>query len=534
MNDDPTLLRRYASGRAEEAFAEFVRRHLPLVYSAALRRLGGDTHAAEDVAQMVFCAVARDARRLSQHAMLTGWLYRATRNAVIDVVRANQRRRGREKEAVTMAELSSDIAETADWSRLGPVLDAAMDNLRAADREAVLLRFFQNRPFAEIGAGLGLSEDAARKRVERALDKLRTRLRRHGIGSTSAALASVLASGTVSAAPAGLAASVTGAALATGGSAVAAAAFLTVSKLHVGIAAVVLAGAATGLISQQRSLSAWHQTANGARQQVAQLTMENTALAVARTEAEAKSTALARAHAEAAAEARRLRAELNALQPGESVSMRPVATSGVASRPTAATDPASAGELGPLPDTPEIRKRKEVWHRRYDPFFEQRGMTKADGDRFVELKIHQEIARADFQAAVRAANVRGDSSAVQALRAKDDRGVTRGLLELLGKEGYAAYTAYELSSSFRMGYVEPVQSELARANVPLSPGQAEQLLAIFAANTRYVQAQPTDIGTTAVIDWDGVVTQCDGILTPPQIAALQTHARRRQPAQRPP
>ena len=211
MIDDATLLRRYADDGAEEPFAEFVRRHLPLVYSAALRRLGGDTHRAEDVSQVVFCAVARDARRLSKHTVLTAWLYTATRNAVIDVIRTEQRRRGREEEAHIMQETSSDLEPSADWSRLRPVLDAAMDELSGGDREAVLLRFFQGRPFAEIGNVLGLSEDAARKRVDRALDKLGGVLRRHRIASTSAALATLLAGETISAAPVSLAATITGA-----------------------------------------------------------------------------------------------------------------------------------------------------------------------------------------------------------------------------------------------------------------------------------------------------------------------------------
>ncbi|MES2697884.1 MAG: sigma-70 family RNA polymerase sigma factor, partial [Verrucomicrobiota bacterium] len=167
MLDDPTLLRRYADERSEAAFAELVARHLPLVYTAAARRLSGDAHRAQDVAQLVFCALARDAHRLSRHATLTGWLYTTTRNAVVDVVRSERSRQAREKEAHAMQEISSD-PEAADWSRLKPVLDDALDHLAATDREAVLLRFFQGRAFAEIGAALGLSEDTARKRVERA------------------------------------------------------------------------------------------------------------------------------------------------------------------------------------------------------------------------------------------------------------------------------------------------------------------------------------------------------------------------------
>src|SRR5204862_5360877 len=139
------------------------------VYSAALRRLHGDAHQAEDVAQVVFCALARKAHRLSRHPALTGWLYTATRNAVINVVRAETRRGAREKEAQLMHEANSETS--ADWSQLRPVLDTAMDQLNERDREAVLLRFFQGRAFAEVGAAVGLSEEAARKRVERALDK---------------------------------------------------------------------------------------------------------------------------------------------------------------------------------------------------------------------------------------------------------------------------------------------------------------------------------------------------------------------------
>jgi hypothetical protein len=188
--------------------------------------------------------------------------------------------------------------------------------------------------------------------------------------------------------------------------------------------------------------------------------------------------------------------------------------------------------LGPLPDTPEIQKQKAYWHRRYDPFFQQHRLTAAQGDRFVELKIHQAIAREEFQAAVRAANLRGDSEGVQALRAKDDSSVTRELFEMLDKDGYAAYGAYERTSAYRMGYVEPLMSECAAANVPLSSQQAEQMLAIFGANARSVRANPTDIGMTGSMDWDAVVAQAAAILTPPQVATLQTHASRRKSTQR--
>lgn len=523
MIDDTVLLRRYAEERAEEAFAEFVRRQLPFVYGAALRRLGGDAHAAQDVAQTVFIAVARDARRLSHHALLPGWLYTTTRNAVVDMLRSEQRRRARERELGRLQEIGGEVETQADWSRLAPVLDAALDELGEKDRAAVLLRFFQNRAFNEIAASLGVNEEAARKRVGRALDKLRTGLRRRGVASTSAALAIVLASGAASAVPPiGAAATITAAALSGATAAIGTAAFLAVSKLQIGMVAALLAGSAVALITQQRTVHAWRETATASQAQAARLAADNAALVRAQAESESRNVALAQARAEAESDAQRLRADLTALQQANITASRKLATPAL---PTIGVKGEPRG-LGPLPATPEIERRKAAWHHRYDPFFQQRGLTTEEGNRFVELKIHQEIARADFQAAVRAANLRGDSQAVQALRAKDDSPVTRGLLELLGPEGYSAYRDYEKSSALRVAYVEPAQAELVRANLPLSPAQAEGLLMVFSRNARSVQARPTDIGTTGLMDWDGVVAQAGTWLSPAQLAVLRSYVAR--------
>ncbi|MDO8541064.1 MAG: sigma-70 family RNA polymerase sigma factor [Opitutaceae bacterium] len=213
MNEDALLLRRYAEERSESAFAELVRRHLDLVYSAALRRTGGDPHRAADAVQQVFTRLARDARRLASHTVLTAWLYTATRNAAIDLLRAETRRRAREQEAHVMHDLISEPVRDVEWEKLRPVLDGVVDELGETDRAVVLLRFFDRRSFAEVGAALNVSTDAARMRTERALDKLHALLAKRGITSTSAALGVVLSTETVAAAPVGLAASVTGAAL---------------------------------------------------------------------------------------------------------------------------------------------------------------------------------------------------------------------------------------------------------------------------------------------------------------------------------
>lgn len=214
--ENSDLLRRYVADRSESAFATLVERHLDLVYSAALRQVSGDTHAAQDVTQAVFCDLARQAPRLTRHPSLTGWLYTSTRYLAAKARRTEQRRRAREQQAHAMNQLLQTENPDPAWQELRPVLDDAMHELNAADREAVLLRYFEKRPLAEIGARLGLTENAARMRVERAVDKLRAVLAKRGVTSTAAALAASLAQHTVSAAPTGLAAQVTRAALTVG------------------------------------------------------------------------------------------------------------------------------------------------------------------------------------------------------------------------------------------------------------------------------------------------------------------------------
>jgi RNA polymerase sigma factor (sigma-70 family) len=214
MNDDAALLRRYTEEGSEAAFTELVGRHVDLVYGAALRRTG-DPHRAADVAQQVFTKLASDARKLSQHTVLAAWLHTATRNAALNLMISEQRRRTRESEALATEALAAGTAP--DWDRLRPLLDAAIDELPEMDRAAVVLRFLERRPFAEIGAALRVKEDAARMRTERALDKLRAVLARRGITSTAAALGLMVSGQPLISAPAGLAATLATESLALAG-----------------------------------------------------------------------------------------------------------------------------------------------------------------------------------------------------------------------------------------------------------------------------------------------------------------------------
>jgi len=296
MTDDAQLLRRYATEHSQEAFAELVQRHVGLVYHAALRQCGGDAHRAEDVAQAVFTDLARKAAELSHRPALAGWLHTSTRYAAAHAVRTEVRRQAREQEAHVTQELTSAPEPAADWEQLRPVIDDALHALGEPEREAVLLRFFEGRPFAEIGARFAVSEDAARMRVERALDKMRGTLARHGVTSTAAALAAALAGQAGAAVPTGLAASVTGAALAGGGVA-AAITFMSMTKLQIGAALAVLAAGTTGLVFQYQAnarLEGEVVALRGAARELPRLREENGRLAKQAAELQAEHAELVR------------------------------------------------------------------------------------------------------------------------------------------------------------------------------------------------------------------------------------------------
>jgi RNA polymerase sigma factor (sigma-70 family) len=254
MIEDNELLRRYAEEKSEAAFAELVRRRIDLVYVTALRKVGGDTHLAEDVAQRVFSDLARKARELCRRPALNGWLFTGAHFAATQLVRAERRRRAREEKAEAMNPSDEHWEPAVDWERLRPLLDDLLGELGERDREAILLRFFENRPLHEIGARLQLSEDGARSRVDRAVDKLHALLARRGVKST-AALSLTLCSQIGVSAPAGLAASVASSAVTSVAAASAGAgwiAFMT-TKQATAAACTALAGVLALNVTQQRA-----------------------------------------------------------------------------------------------------------------------------------------------------------------------------------------------------------------------------------------------------------------------------------------
>jgi len=257
--DDISLLRQYVERGSEDAFAALVTRHVHKVYSIALRH-ARNPHHAEEITQVVFVILAKKARRLGSRVLLAGWLCRTAQLTAVTFLRSETRRARREQEAlmqVPVVETQSDV-----WPQIEPLLDAAMAALSEADYHAVVLRFFDRKSMREIGAALGASEDAAKMRVNRAVEKLRRFLARRGIVVPVAVLTAAISANSVQSAPAALAKTAVAVALAKGPTA--SAATLTLSKgvlkimawtkarsaIAAGIATLLVTGTATVVVQK--------------------------------------------------------------------------------------------------------------------------------------------------------------------------------------------------------------------------------------------------------------------------------------------
>jgi RNA polymerase sigma factor (sigma-70 family) len=259
MGEDATLLREYAQSGSDRAFSGLVDRHFNLVYATALRIASGDAHLAQDVVQSVFTDFASKARSLPRDVILGGWLYKHTCFVAANAIRQEQRRRTREKQAFEMN--SANEPSDPIWSRLGPVLDEAMSRLRTSDRDALVLRFFEQKSLRTVGTALGISEEAARKRVDRALERLRDFFARRGLCFSAGVLSSALDGHAAAAAPAGLSSVVANAALveaAKGGAAglsliklITITRLMTITKAKIAMSAVAVAMTAAIIIQSK-------------------------------------------------------------------------------------------------------------------------------------------------------------------------------------------------------------------------------------------------------------------------------------------
>jgi RNA polymerase sigma factor (sigma-70 family) len=254
---DQQLLRDYTESRSETAFAELVRRHVDLVYSAALRMVR-DAHLAEDVTQGVFVAFAQNARELTDRPVLSGWLHRTTQNLAANAVRSDVRRRAREQEAAAMNELLATQSE-AVWEQIAPHLDAALRELSEPDRDALLLRYFERKSARDMALMLGTSEDAAQKRVSRAVERLREFFAKRGVAVSASGLVVAISANAIQAAPVGLAVTIStatalaGATLATTATITAAKAIAMTTLQKTLITAVIATAAVMGIYEARQA-----------------------------------------------------------------------------------------------------------------------------------------------------------------------------------------------------------------------------------------------------------------------------------------
>lgn len=511
MTNDAELLRRYAEGgpEGEAAFAAWVQQHLGLVYAAALRRLDGDAHGAADVAQRVFAAAAREARSLATHATVTGWLYTTTRRAALNHMRDDQRRKQRERVAGAMG--AEEGSGAVDWEQLRPVLDAAMDELGATDREAVLLRFFEERAFAEVGERLRMSENTARMRVERALEKLHALLARRGVTSTAAALATMLANqaGAATAAlatPTGLAGSVTSAALAgaaagSGGAVLGFFGFMSSTKWAVGGVLVIggLLGTATWEYAHVRA----------ARVEVTEQTRTLAALEARIRDEERQAAANAR---EAAQWTAKLAAEQRAR--ASAVAVRKTAATEVAAKSAQTWDPVGEGHAmmarHPVLKRAVLARADAITDFGFAPMYRELGLTAEQIEAFRAFK------RATAAISIPGQGPNGETLAFFAGEEGSLKELTARLKAALGDENYARLTQFERLSEAR-ARVGQWATSLAFSDTPMSNEQAQGLMQLMMETTMNPGRR-----SVAPFDWEIIMARAPAILSGPQVQALGT------------
>lgn len=502
MEDDPSLLRRYAKTHDEAAFTELVRRYLDAVYSSALRRLGGDAHLAQDAAQQVFVELARHAHRVAEHPILAAWLHTATRNVAANLVRTETRRRARENEVMMMNPLFDENEDhaAADWGRVAPLLDWAIDQLNEADRGMLLLRFVARKSFSEIGASNQSSENAARMRVDRALEKLRRILRRRGIVSTATALNAALTTHAVVAAPANLAASAVTASLAAVpaslGPITLCIQIMTTSKMAAGAAAGFLFAAAASVATYQ-----WNQ-----------LTRTEAALVAVRNETAEISSQLVHLQT-------RIQTANTLLQERRKVAAKltlktPAASSSSPAENTNASDPQAVGNAF-LKRHPEVRQAlaeylKSREDETYGPLFARLQFPPEKLDRLRSLlREHMWFGRPLGET--------GEYANFGLSTGKSYQDISKEMYALLGREGMKLFGELSALQSPRH-FVATAAADLTFTDEPMNPKQADELLAAIKANTKFGSNR------TPEIDWPALEADAAAVLLPAQISVL-SHLR---------
>jgi RNA polymerase sigma factor (sigma-70 family) len=481
--DDDQLLEAYVTERSEAAFRALVQRHLPVVQGVARRQPGIDAHLAADVSQRVFIALARKAHGLREHATLVGWLYLAARLEAARVVRAEARRRVREATAGSMPDSSpSDAPDELPWEQLQPVLDDALAQLGEAERTAVLLRFFSGRSFAEVGRGLKITEEAARKRVERAVEKLRQALGRRGIVSTASALCATLGAHAAPAVGQDAVETVVSAAWqqAALGPMAQLGIFMSSTKLTVTAAGAVLLLAGASLLRD-------HSLVKTAEQRHAATGAELAALIDQRDRGQRELAALQRAKAEAV-----VRAPRTAAAPANQVR-------------TYLRDP----EYRAVARTASLAKR----HLEFQRFYRQLQLSPDQIERFEDIMARQDQALLDGQYA------RDIGEDEQVVFRRSGPEWASAMVGLLGADGKRQLEDYLRSMSIR-SFVDAIAARSYESGDPITFAQASQVIAVALANDpMYQRKKGTDPGN---VNWNAVWEPAAKFLSPEQLVTFES------------
>ena len=489
--NDLELLKEYADRNSEEAFSALVARHINLVYSAAFRQVG-NRQEAEEVTQAVFVVLARKSRTLRQGTVLSGWLYQTARLTGANSLRREIRRQHREQQAYMQSTLNEP--EPDAWGQVGPLLEQAMSGLSEADRNAIVLRYFEDKQLKEVGAALGTTDDAAKMRINRALEKLRTFFLKRGVTLSATALGAAISAHSIEAAPAGLSTAVVAAACQ--GSALTAST-LTLAKGTLKIMAWTKVNLAIGIGAAAVIALQWNQIATQ-KQEVAALQNQ---FEQASRQAETQQAAIKRLEKQEAPAPSKEASQL------ERANAKLAARNAALRASLAAAPPSASGgnTLAKIFNDPDMMKAMEgmqaqIVKKQYAALVKQLNLTPDQRDAFYGLLINQATnAQALGLQMLSGTNNPDAAKAVTALqKTMDDQ-----LQSLLGENGYAQYKDYQTGMSDR-AMLEQMQGDF--ADNPLSEDQQQRLLQLMKTQ-REATSPPSPTGAATLQDKAAMMTQ---------------------------
>lgn len=504
MTNGRQLLADYAENGSETAFRELVSNYVDLVYSAAVRLVNNDSHLAEDVTQTVFADLAKMAQKVSRDAMLGGWLHRHTVFVASKIMRGERRRQVRERQAVEMNELEDHSA--ANLAQVAPILDEAINELGAEDRAAIMLRFFEQQDFRSVGEALGNNEDAARKRVDRALEKLESLLKRRGIALSATALAATLGTSAVSAAPVGLAVSISSAALASaaagGGTTLTILKIMSMTKMKVAVVGVIVAaGVAIPLAMQHKTnteLRAENETLRQQASKLDELTKENERLA--RLAASPTVASAAKTTNDPQREVLRLRGEVGKLRQ--------------INADTAASKTNGPSMLSAMRDNPDMWKmirdqQKMGMGMIYGKFSKDAKLPKEQSEKLNDLLADNIMENIDRITEVLQGGKTGAD--FEAVFAAQDASLLEKAKELLGPDNFSQYEDYTRKIASHLTaeqFKEKLTGDKAAKDV-----KAKQLYQVMQEESEQALARaglPPDFQTVPMLNFRNIASETEG------------------------